>query len=125
MKASFSAFNSKTLASELAALAAASRADLTSRWRTLYKTEPPGRISRELLKRAIAYRLQELALRGLKPATRRLLAKVAADASARKPLELAPRPNPVRTNIVTSLCGRTGHPLSCTIPDQHWRHMAT
>ena len=32
---------------------------LKERWRSLYGTEPPGRISRELLTRAIAYRLQE------------------------------------------------------------------
>src|SRR6202035_2890254 len=77
--------NPETLDSEIAALAGASRANLTSRWCALYKTEPPRRISRELLKRAIAYRLQELALGGLKPATRRLLARLAADASARRP----------------------------------------
>ncbi len=82
MKSKFSARNPETLAAEIAALARASRADLTSRWRALYNTQPPRRISREVLKRAIAYRLQELALGGLKPATRRLLAKVAADASA-------------------------------------------
>ena len=92
MKSKFSASNPATLASEIAALAGATLADLTSRWRALYDTEPPPRISRELLKRAIAYRLQELALGGLKPATRRLLAKVAADASARRPIALSPAP---------------------------------
>jgi Protein of unknown function (DUF2924) len=71
-------------------LAGASRADLASRWRALYETEPPRRISRELLKRALDYRLQELALGGLKPATRRLLARVAADALARRPIALSP-----------------------------------
>ena len=70
MKGKFSASNPETLTREIAALAGASRADLTSRWRVLYDTEPPRRISRELLRRAIAYRLQELALGGLKPATR-------------------------------------------------------
>jgi hypothetical protein len=89
MKSRFSSSNSETLASEIAALAGGSRTDLTSRWRALYETEPPRRISRELLKRAIAYRLQELALGGLKPATRRLLVKVAADASARRPIALS------------------------------------
>ena len=93
MKSRFSASNPETLASEIAALAGASRADLTSRWCALYNTQPPRRISRELLKRAIAYRVQELALGGLKPATRRLLAKVAADASARRPLALSPSPS--------------------------------
>jgi hypothetical protein len=92
MKSTFSASNSESLTGEIAALAGASRADLTSRWRLLYETEPPRRISRELLKRALAYRLQELALGGLKPTTLRLLAKVAADASARRPIALSPAP---------------------------------
>src|ERR1700730_10652387 len=55
MKSIFSASNSESLTGEIAALAGASRADLTSRWRVLYETEPPRRISRELLKRALAY----------------------------------------------------------------------
>src|SRR6202158_3745484 len=92
MKSTFSASNSEPLTGEIAALAGASRADLTSRWRVLYETEPPRRISRELLKRALAYQLRELALGGLKPATLRLLAKVAADASARRPIALSPAP---------------------------------
>jgi Protein of unknown function (DUF2924) len=92
MKSTFSASNSESLTGGIAALAGASRADLTSRWRVLYETEPPRRISRELLKRALAYRLQELALGGLKPATLRLLAKVAADASARRPIALSSAP---------------------------------
>ena len=69
----------------------ATPADLKERWRALYGTEPPRRISRDLLMRALAYRIQEQALGGLKPSTRRLLAKVAADASARRPIEVAPR----------------------------------
>ena len=80
MKSKFSSSNPETLDSEIAALAGASRANLTSRWCALYDTDPPPRISRELLRRAIAYRLQELAHGGLKPATRRLLARVAGDA---------------------------------------------
>lgn len=84
MKGKFSASNPETVADEIAALSGATRADLTSRWRALYDSEPPRRISRDLLTCALAYRFQELALGGLKPATRRLLAKVAADASARR-----------------------------------------
>ena len=58
----------------------------------LYGTEPPPRISRDLLTRAVAYRIQEEALGGLKPSTRRLLAKVTADASARRPIQIMPAP---------------------------------
>jgi hypothetical protein len=92
MKSKFSASNPETLDSEIATLTGASRANLSSRWRVLYDTEPPRRISRELLRRAIAYRLQELALGGLKLATRRLLARVAADAFSRRPIALSPAP---------------------------------
>jgi len=67
-------------------------ADLTSRWRALYGTEPPPRISRDLLARALAYRIREQALGGLKPSTRRLLVKVAAHASARRPIQATPAP---------------------------------
>src|SRR5271163_1613757 len=74
------------VAHEIAALRPATSADLKERWRALYRTEPPRRISRDLLVRALAYRIQEKALGGLKPSTRRLLAKVAAAASAHTPM---------------------------------------
>lgn len=77
---------------EIAALGQGTPANLRERWRVLYRTEPPPRISRDLLIRALAYRIQERALGGLRPSTRRLLAKVADDASARRPIELAPQP---------------------------------
>ena len=82
-----------TLAHEIAALGQTSPADLKERWRALYCTEPPRRISRDLLVRALAYRIQEKALGGLKPSTRRLLAKVAADVSARRSIQVAPEPS--------------------------------
>jgi len=80
------------LAGQIAALPEAQFANLKERWRALYGAEPPRRISRDLLIRALAYRIQEQALGGLKPTTRRLLAKVAADASARRSIQLAPEP---------------------------------
>ena len=92
MKRKSSAIDSTTLAREISSLSEATPAELKSRWRALYGTEPPRRISRDLLVRALAYRIQERALGGLKPATRRLLAKVAADASAHRPIEIAPSP---------------------------------
>ena len=78
---------------EIEELHEATSADLKERWRALYCTEPPRRISRDLLIRALAYRIQEQALGGLKPSTRRLLMKVAADASARRPIQVAPEPS--------------------------------
>jgi hypothetical protein len=67
------------LAGQLAGLPALPRAALQDRWRTLHGAEPPSRLSRALLVRVIAYRLQEQALGGLKPTTRRWLAQAADD----------------------------------------------
>ena len=69
------------LARELASLPTLDRPALAERWRELYRTEPPARIGSGFLTSAIAYRLQEQALGGLKPATQRYLAKVAAEAA--------------------------------------------
>ena len=49
-----------------------SPAELRSEWRRLYRSQPP-RLSRDLLIRAIAYRIQELRYGGLSKATRRKL----------------------------------------------------
>jgi hypothetical protein len=92
MKGKISVGDRATLASEIATLAKATPADLKRRWRVLYGTEPPPRISRDLLTRAVAYRIQEKALGGLRPSTRRLLGKVAADASARRPIQVTSAP---------------------------------
>jgi hypothetical protein len=50
------------LVREIAGLGQATPADLKKRWRVLYRTEPPRRISRDLLIRALAYRIQERTL---------------------------------------------------------------
>jgi len=57
----------------LEALPTLSPAELHSEWRRLYRSQPP-RLSRDLLIRAIAYRIQELRYGGLGKATRRRLA---------------------------------------------------
>ena len=90
MKSKISTSDRASLASEIAALAKATSADLKSRWRVLYGAEPPARISRDLLTRALAYRMQEAALGGLKSSTRRLLTQVAADAAAPRPIQVTP-----------------------------------
>jgi hypothetical protein len=84
---------SSALVHEIERLKSATAVDLKERWRSLYGAEPPLRISRDLLVRALAYRTQEQALGGLKPSTRRLLARVAAHASANRPVEVAPEPD--------------------------------
>ena len=81
-----------TLEREINDLKQVAVSHLKERWRAFYGTEPPRRISRDLLIRALAYRMQEQVLGGLKPSTRRLLAKVAADAAARRIIRVAPQP---------------------------------
>ena len=73
----------ETLANELADLRRLDGPALKGRWRALYATEPPARIRTSLLLQAVAYRLQEKALGGLKPSTRHLLERVAQDTAAR------------------------------------------
>jgi hypothetical protein len=50
---------------------------LRQQWRGLYKTQAPANLSRELLLRAVAYRMQEVALGGLRPARQRQLRQMA------------------------------------------------
>jgi hypothetical protein len=47
--------------------------ELRQRWRALYKSDAPPHLSRELLLRAVAYRMQEVAFGGLRPEHRRQL----------------------------------------------------
>jgi hypothetical protein len=78
------------LSAEIALLESLDDDQLRARWKILYETEAPTRFSRDLLMRAVAYRMQERVLGGLKPATRRLLERVARDARARRPIRVAP-----------------------------------
>jgi hypothetical protein len=66
------------LSDRLAVLAGLSLTDLRLEWRRLYRAEPP-RMSRDIMIRAIAYRLQEIAHGGLSKATQRRLATLAAE----------------------------------------------
>src|SRR5712672_416230 len=50
---------------------------LRQQWRGLYKTQAPRHFSRELLVRAVAYRMQELAGGGLRPEPQRQLLRIA------------------------------------------------
>src|SRR5262249_6561769 len=72
-----------SLSEELADLQNLNVTSLKQRWRALYGTEPPAKISRSLLLLAVAYRLQEQALGGLRSSTRRLLERVAQENDAR------------------------------------------
>ncbi len=100
MKSKISASDPAALGREIAALPDATAADLKRRWRALYGTEPPPRISRELLTRAIAYRLQERTYGGLKPWARRLLERIGGDGSPSRTRLAPPRKTGAGTVLI-------------------------
>jgi hypothetical protein len=67
----------KTIDDRIAELEALTLPDLRARWQHAFGKPAPKHASRDLLLRALAYRLQEQAEGGLRPATRRRLAKLA------------------------------------------------
>jgi hypothetical protein len=73
----------------LEALPALSPAELRSEWRRLYRSQPP-RLSRDLLIRAIAYRMQELRYGGLSKTIKRKLVTLATAPQSEG--EIAPEP---------------------------------
>lgn len=66
------------LAQRIAALNELTAPQLREEWRRLYRGQPP-RLSRDLLIRSIAYRIQEIAFGGLSKATRRKLDALARE----------------------------------------------
>ena len=66
--------------------------DLRQQWRGLYKTQPPANLSRELLVRAVAYRMQEVALGGLRPGRQRQLRQIAQQFKQTGAAYTLPRP---------------------------------
>jgi len=92
----------------LARLKSCSISELKQQWQALYNSEPPYRISRELLTRAVAYRIQEQVFGGLKPSTRRFLIRLANDARSGRPLEPKPAtPVPAGTVLMRDWHGVT------------------
>ena len=79
MKRNPSRSGTRSLTEELTELRGLDSTALKQRWRVLYRTEAPVRIGQALLLQAVAYRLQERALGGLKRSTRRLLERMAED----------------------------------------------
>jgi len=78
----------EALTAEIASLPKLGTDELRERLQAMYGKAPSREIGRSFLTRAIAYRLQERAYGGLKPSTRRLLARAAeetATGSSKKP----------------------------------------
>jgi len=108
MKTKIAGSDRAQLAKQLAALPKLPVAELKERWRALYETNPPARIGRRLLTRAIAYRLQERVFGGLKPSTKRLLERLAASVASSQPLSLtAPTPASAGTVLMREWQGVT------------------
>ncbi len=91
-------------------LAALTPDQLRGEWRRLFRTAPPARLSRDLLMRAVAHKLQEAAHGGLQPAAKRRLAGMAAMLAADGEVGTAPaiRLKPGAT-LVREWHGRSHH----------------
>jgi hypothetical protein len=83
MRSSVSGDEFEQLAMEIQDLRACSPGELDQRLRRLFESDRPSRVCGSLLTQALAYRLQEKALGGLKASTRRLLQQVASNGTTR------------------------------------------
>jgi Protein of unknown function (DUF2924) len=70
------------VAAQLQALPNLSMAELRTEWRRYFRSSPPSRLSRDLLMRGIAYKIQERAHGGLSRATLRKLQALAGQIAA-------------------------------------------
>jgi hypothetical protein len=74
------------ISQKLAELPHLSRQQLLDLWRKLYRRPAPVGLRRELLIPFLSYRIQELALGGLKPSTRAELRRIAKQQKPNSPL---------------------------------------
>src|ERR1700719_3287146 len=82
--------------------------ELRQQWRVLYKAEASQYLSHELLLRAVAYRMQEVALGGLRPERQRQLGQFAQQLNGSQEVRIRPRPElKPGTRLVREWQGRT------------------
>ena len=104
---------SDALSERLAVLPTLSLGELRLEWRRLYRADPP-RLSRDIMMRAIAYRLQETAHGGLSKATQRRLATLASGFEVSGVIAPAPVPRiKSGSRLVREWHGRT-HTVNVT-----------
>jgi hypothetical protein len=96
------------VAAQLETLPNLSIAELRAEWRRRFRSLPPNRLSRDLLMRGIAYKIQERAHGGLSRATLRKLKALAKRIAARDGRWLDPYPSlKPGTRLVRSWGGET------------------
>src|SRR3954466_14947078 len=83
--------SSRSVSEQIGCVQQLTLAELRAEWRRLFRTQPPS-LSRDLIIRGIAYRLQELAHGGLPKATRRKLAILAKELKADGQISADPGP---------------------------------
>lgn len=95
-------------AAQLGTIVDKDAASLRAEWRRLYRSHPPKGLSRDLMIRAIAYRLQERALGGLSKSTLRKLGLMARKLEAEGARSFNPRPTmKAGTGLVREWGGET------------------
>src|SRR5215203_1385381 len=82
---------SRSLSEQIGGVQQLTLVELRAEWRRLFRTQPPS-LSRDLIIRAIAYRLQEAAHGGLPKAMRRKLASLANEFKADGQISADPGP---------------------------------
>ncbi len=99
--------STRSVTEQIATLTQLSLTDLRQGWRRLFRNEPP-RLSRDLMTRAIAHRLQEIAHGGLAKASERRLSalteKLGVDGTIAPPPEARIKPG---SRLVREWHGRT------------------
>lgn len=78
--------DSKPFQAALASLAVMNAADLRREWVRVYRFHPPKKLSRDLLKLGVAWKLQERALGGLSAVTKRQIAELAQTMATKEDL---------------------------------------
>ncbi len=94
---------------EIAALGDLDHAALKQRWRALQGGDPPKRLSRQMLLRALAHAIQEKAFGGLTPSVRQRLQRLAAELRGTgRVVSVGPQPSfKPGTKLIREWQGRT------------------
>jgi hypothetical protein len=103
--------------------------ELRQHWRALYKAEASPHLSRELLVRAVAHRMQEVALGWLRPGRQRQLLRIAQQFQQTGAANTPPRPElKSGTRLVREWQGRTYEVLvldgGFSWQDAHYRSLS-